>query len=130
MTIEWDTELSQSLTITYMPQLTTSYATGDFELGSIFFHLEAAEENGDPIIDLSSPLTLTVSYDEEQLPAGMDENDLEIRRYDTDLGEWVALTLISRDTVADTLSVLLDHFSEFALMAPKGFKVCLPFISG
>ena len=71
-----------------------------------------------------------VSYDEENLPAGIDENDLEIRRYDTDFGEWVALTLISQDTVANTLSVLLDHFSEFALMAPKGFKVCLPFVSG
>lgn len=92
--------------------------------------MEVADENGDLIIDLSPPLTLMVSYDEKHLPAGMDENDLEIRRYDTDLGGWVALTLISRDTVANTLSVLLDHFSEFALMAPKGFKVCLPYISG
>ena len=84
------------------------------------------DENGDPILDLSEPMTLTLDYTEENLPAGLDESDLEIRRYDPDLVDWVALPLISRDTLANTITVLLDHFSEFALMVPKGYKIYLP----
>ena len=126
LTFDWGTDLAESLTITYTPQLTTSHSTGDFELGGIFFSLQAEDENGNPILELSEPMTMTLSYNEENLPAGLDESDLEIRRFDIDLGDWVTLPLISRDTVGNTITVLLDHFSEFALMAPKGNTIYLP----
>jgi uncharacterized repeat protein (TIGR01451 family) len=126
LTFDWGTDLTESLTITYTPQLTTSYSTGDFELVGIFFSLQAADENGDPILELSEPLTMTLSYNEENLPPGLDESDLEIRRFDVDLVEWVALPLISRDIVGNTITVLLDHFSEFALMVPEGYAIYLP----
>jgi uncharacterized repeat protein (TIGR01451 family) len=126
LTFEWGADLTESLTIKYTPQLTTSYSTGDFDLGGIYFHLEAADETGDPVVDLTQPLTLTLSYADESLPAGLDESDLEIWRYDPDLGDWVALPLISRDMVANTITVLLEHFSEFALMVPEGYEAYLP----
>ena len=74
-------------------------------------------------------MTLTVGYDEGQLPVGMDEAELEIYRYDVSLDEWVALTLIERDTVANTITVLLDHFSEFAIAGPGvPYRIMLPLI--
>ena len=74
-------------------------------------------------------MTLTVSYDESALPPGVDENDLEIYRYDTALGNWVALAGIV-DPAADTITVILDHFSEFVLGAPTIVKksIYVPFI--
>jgi len=54
------------------------------------------------------------------------EADLQRRRYDSGLGVWVALTVVERDTAANTLAVLLDHFSDFALLVPELQEVYLP----
>jgi hypothetical protein len=54
------------------------------------------------------------------------EEDLHLRRFDSGLGVWVALTVVERDTAANTLSVLLDHFSDFALLVPELQEVYLP----
>jgi hypothetical protein len=76
----------------------------------------------------STPLTLTIQYDEAALPIYLHEEDLEVRRYDGDVGAWVALTTVSRDLVNDRLSVLLDHFSEFALLGEKEYRLYLPLV--
>jgi hypothetical protein len=86
--------------------------------GGVVFHLEAVGSNGDPVTEFSPPLTLTVSYDEAELPDDMDEADLDVYHYDTDLSDWVALPVISRDLDADTITVELGHLSEFAMLAP------------
>ena len=82
------------------------------------FHLEMLDENGAPIVELTDPISLTVHYDEAQLPFGTDENELEIKRYDEVLEEWIPLFVISRDIEANTITVKLDHLSEFALLVP------------
>ena len=48
----------------------------------------AVDGNGDPLITVSPPITLTVSYDPSPLPLGMDESTLELRRYDSGLDAW------------------------------------------
>ena len=94
------------------------HRTGNFSVGGVVFHLDAVDSDGDPVTTFSPPLTLTVSYDESALPDNMDEADLEVYHYDTGLSDWVALTVISRDLDADTITVELDHLSEFAILAP------------
>jgi hypothetical protein len=128
LTFTWPAGLTQTLTITYTPQLTPSHAMGDLEFAGIVFHLDAVDENGNPITAFSPPLTLTLHYDESALPPGMDESELELCRYDAGLGGWVPLLLVSRDTVANTVTVLLDHFSEFALLRSPVRQIYLPLI--
>lgn len=121
-------ELTETLSMTYTPQATTTSSPGDFEVaGGITFNLDVRDEGGNEVSEPSSPLTLTVAYDEAALPAYLQEEDLEVRRYDGDLGDWVALTTIERDLVNDQLIVLLDHFSEFALLGPVR-RVYLPLV--
>lgn len=121
-------ELTETLSMTYTPQATTTSSPGDFEVaGGITFNLDVRDEEGNEVGEPSSPLTLTVAYDEAALPAYLHEEDLEVRRYDGDLGDWVALTTIERDLVNDRLIVLLDHFSEFALLGPVR-RVYLPLV--
>jgi branched-chain amino acid transport system substrate-binding protein len=122
-------EMTQTLSITYTPQANTTHATGDFELaGGITFHLDASDGEGNVVSEPSTPLTLTIQYDEAALPVYLHEEDLELRRYDGDLDEWVALTTVARDLPADRLSVLLDHFSEFALLGEKEYRLYLPLV--
>ncbi len=92
-------------------------------LGGMVFHLEATHSNGVHITSFSPPMTLTVSYDESELPNGLDEVYLKVSRYDVDLIDWVALPVINRDLPGDKITVTLDHFSEFILAAPGGVKI-------
>jgi hypothetical protein len=119
--------LTQTIHISYTPMTTPTHRTGDFMFAGVVFHLEATDQNGDPLVTLATPISLTVAYDEAALPPDVDEANLELRRYDLDLGDWVPLTVIDRDLAANTLTVLLDHFSEFALFGGK-FEVYLPLV--
>ena len=111
--------LTQTLLVTYTPQIAPGHSTGDFEAGGVAFHLQASYlPGGTPAIGLAHPLTVTIQYNEDDLPSYLDEADLEVRRYDVGLEEWVPLQVVSRDLANDQITVLLDHFSEFALLVP------------
>lgn len=129
LVMDFSPNLSGALTITYTPQVSASHPAGEYQLAGMVFHLEAVDENGDPVTMLTEPITLTVHYDEDALPEGMDEADLEILRYDTDLAAWVAPPQ-TLDVGANTITVVLDHLSEFALMAKieTGSFVYLPLV--
>jgi hypothetical protein len=73
-------------------------------------------------------LTLILHYDEDDLPPGINEADLTLRRYDSASGDWVLLPVLEQDLAANTLTVSLDHLSEFALLAPQEKLLYLPTI--
>ena len=129
LNLQMPTPLTGTLTITYTPLTTPSEATGGFIFAGQSFQLSMADENGDPIIDLDQPITLTLYYDEGKLPPGTDEAELSLQRYDTDTSAWVALTVIVRDTAANFISVTLDHLSEFALLLEQEHLIFLPLIT-
>ena len=64
-----------------------------------------------------SPVTLTFTYDPNDLPEGVDEGDLVIAYYDEDAGEWVELDT-TVDPVTRTITADIDSFTIFAIMAP------------
>jgi hypothetical protein len=63
------------------------------------------------------PATLSFSYDPDEIPAGVAEEDLVLGYYDDDTGEWLELRS-SVDLSSDTLSTHFDHLSTFAVIAP------------
>lgn len=107
--------IGETLTITYTPQAAPSHVLRAYEFAGLVFTLEAADSGGNPVIEPSMPYTMTVHYDESALPDGAVEAYLQLRRYDETASEWIALDVVTRDASANSLTVLLDCFSEFVL---------------
>jgi hypothetical protein len=71
------------------------------------------------------PATLVIEYEAAALPESIAENQLFIALWDPTIGEWTDLegTL---DTAANTVTVIIQHLSTYALMAhtrPASFEV-------
>jgi hypothetical protein len=74
----------------------------------------------------SEPVTITFTYNPNNIPAGFNEEDLSIALYNESTGEWVVLDNIVVDTVNHTITGETNHFSAFTVMAftvPAAFSV-------
>ena len=79
-------------------------------LGNVFTLTMTVD--GDPVTEFDGTFTLTLFYD----PAEVDDLEmLDIYWYDPDAEEWVALGG-TVDTAANSVTVEIDHFSDFVLM--------------
>jgi len=65
----------------------------------------------------SDDITLTFTYDPDDLPDGVNEEDLVIAIWDEDAGEWVELPSVV-DTVNNTITATVSHFTPFAIIVP------------
>ena len=73
--------LSSSLVITYTPQSTLTHSSEIFQFAGLSFGLTVTDLSGNPVIVPNQPLTLVISYNEADLPPGVDENLLQLYRY-------------------------------------------------
>ncbi len=62
------------------------------------------------------PITFTWSYDPDDIPEDVAEGDLVIAYYDEDADEWVELEGVV-DTVNNTITASVPHFTTFAIIA-------------
>ena len=65
----------------------------------------------------SEPITISFEYDPDNLPEGVNEEDLVIAVWDEDAGVWVELPSVV-DTVNHTVTATVDHFTAFAVIVP------------
>ncbi|MBA7666249.1 hypothetical protein ES703_74328 [subsurface metagenome] len=63
------------------------------------------------------PITITLTYDPDEIPEGVNEEDLVIAMWDEDAGEWVILEGCIVDTIAHTVTAPLSHFTTFTIIA-------------
>ena len=63
------------------------------------------------------PITITYTYDESEIPAGIAEEDLVIAVWDEANGQWVELTS-TVDPVTNTITTQVSHFTVHAIIAP------------
>ncbi len=78
--------------------------------------------------EFSETITIIYTYDQDDIPDGIAEEDLLLAYYDEDLGEWV---VIDSDVDADDNTVEIDiiHFTNFAILGfitpppPPAFSV-------
>jgi hypothetical protein len=68
-------------------------------------------------VTFDPPITFTWSYDPDILPAGIAEEDLILAYYDDDAGEWLELPS-TVDTITNTITASVSHFTSFAIIAP------------
>jgi len=86
------------------------------------YDLEPSGATFDPAV------TITFTYNPAWIPAGADEENLDIAFYDEDSGQWVSLDAedITIDTEKNTISAKISHFTYFSVLAsvrPAEFTV-------
>jgi len=64
------------------------------------------------------PVSITIQYSESDIPAGIAEEDLTIAVWDDLTGQWVKLDTVV-DTVNNTATAQVTHFSTFTVLAPN-----------
>lgn len=63
------------------------------------------------------PISLTFEYDPSLLPQGVAEEDLAIARYNQVTGVWEELSNCTTDTVNNSVTCEVDHFTLFAVVS-------------
>lgn len=58
----------------------------------------------------------------------MPESFFDVYWYDPSGGTWNPLPVVSRDTTQNYLTMLLNHFSEYALLSEEPHWVYLPLL--
>ncbi len=71
------------------------------------------------------PITLAWSYDPDALPEDVVEEDLVVECYPKEIGEWEEC-ISSVDTITHTITVSVDHFTTFAIIAPTPADAPIP----
>ena len=69
-------------------------------------------------ITFDQPITLTTTYDPDDIPPRAGEGNLSIAVWDEAAGEWVELEGCVVDTVNNTISAPVDGFSRYTIIAP------------
>jgi len=64
------------------------------------------------------PITITFTYDPDDIPKRARERDLVIALWDKDAGEWIELEGCIVDTANNTISAPVDHFSRYTIISP------------
>lgn len=93
------------------------------------FSLEALDAAGQPVTTLANPITLTITYTDEQIvAAGLDEADLNLAYWNGSAWEFLLPCAgCSHDLDANLITVALSHLSDFSLAAVQQ-KLFLPLV--
>ncbi|KKU45030.1 MAG: Glycoside hydrolase family 48, partial [Microgenomates group bacterium GW2011_GWA2_46_7] len=67
----------------------------------------------------SGSATITITYDDADIPEGISEDQLTLSYYDSSAGQWVEILAV-QDTTLNTLTGTTTHFSTFAPTYPTG----------
>jgi len=81
---------------------------------TIGFHYDAGPHG----TTFDQPITITLSYDPDDIPPRASERDLVIALWDEAAGEWVELEGCTVDMVNNTISAPVDYFGRYTIIAP------------
>ncbi len=76
-------------------------------------HIVVVADFGPDGATFDPPIVVTMTYD----PAALPEGDVVLAYYDDVLSEWVELSSVVVDTVNNTVSGIVSHFTQFAVIA-------------
>ena len=80
--------------------------------------ITASNSSGQSITSLNSKATITIQYQESDLPVGFNEANIQMAYFDSTTGQWepVAATV---DTTLNTLTAQIDHFTDYGGITPR-----------
>lgn len=87
---------------------------------SIGYEMTATNADGTPYEKFAGNVTITIPYNEEELPSGVAEGDLAVGYYEDTAASWQNVDGgVVFDTDENTCTVAVNHFSKFALVAGR-----------
>jgi len=118
ITIEQDitgqTEKGEPLSEIWMIEMDKEPSTPSEDTVTIGAHIVLGPDG----ITFDQPITLTTTYDPDEIPNRAYEGDLVIALWDEAVGDWVELAGCIVDAVNNTISAPVDHFSRYTILAP------------
>jgi len=103
-----------SASSSYVPPAATA---GLFMVGGNVFQVTAVS-GANQITNFAKPVTLTFTYADAQIPAGVPEANLKIYYYDTIAKTWVAVAS-TVDPATNTITAAVNHLTQFAIFGAK-----------
>jgi hypothetical protein len=128
VTLTASDDATSTITFTYTPAISPTESAGELLFGGVGFTLSAADGVGNPVTVFTPPLTLTVSYQDADIPPGFDEEEMNVHRWDVAASTWITLELFARYPLTNTIVAGLDHLTEFALLGPREWPVYVPLV--
>jgi photosystem II stability/assembly factor-like uncharacterized protein len=98
------------------------------DFAGIAFDLKLYNSFGGEITTFADPFTVTIRYNEGELPTGVDENGMAVFYYAGGQWQQIPETHITRDPANNTITIQLDHLTEFALTGKATSDTYLPII--
>jgi len=69
---------------------------------------------------LSTPATITISYDKTKIPSGFTKGDLLVLAVDPEKGDWVSVEV--KEVTEDTVTIETDILSTYAVVVPVAIE--------
>ncbi|MFA5166228.1 MAG: carboxypeptidase regulatory-like domain-containing protein [Candidatus Paceibacterota bacterium] len=79
--------------------------------------ISVTDSSGQTISNLNSKASVTISYNEADLPVGFSENNIQLGYFDSTTGNWETVPA-TIDTTLNTLSAEVSHFSDYGPILP------------
>jgi len=123
--------VTATTTLSYTLQPQPSQNLANFRFAGRAFTLQAFDAHGQPITTFNQPFTLTIVYDDSDLLAADIREPSRLNLAFWNGSEWKKIlpcTGCSVDTEHHTIIAVIDHLTEFALLAPQERFVFLPIV--
>ncbi len=122
--------IAEPVTIHYSRLFTPTTTLSNNKVFALGFNLRALKADGTAVTQFAKPLTLTITYpsDTELASMGINEDQLTLMYWDGT--QWQAAypcSGCSLNTAQNKMTVIIDHFTEFALVNEK-YRLFLPTI--
>lgn len=112
--------VSEPTDLSFRLLATPQQRLANFRFANRAFTLEASA-NGQPVTHFNKPFMMVVRYDLDDLIAASISDPAELTMVYWNGSEWITMLPCegcSVDTASKTITVVLDHLTEFALVAP------------
>jgi hypothetical protein len=124
--------VSGDTTVTITPTATTASTVSSFvaavtsgsQVVGGFVYNFSATSGGETVTTFEDNVTITITYTDDQIE-GLDEDTLTISYWDETNEEWVELET-TIDTTTNTLTVVINHFTYFAVIGQEEEEVVAP----
>lgn len=77
----------------------------------------SAKQGSTAVTVFAQPVTLEFTYKDTDIPTGVTENNIAVYYFDTTSNSWVKITTSSIDKTANKITILVEHFTQFAILA-------------
>jgi len=115
--------VSEPVTVTH--ELTDTYpVSSGFQFIGQNFSIQAVTADRTPVTSFTEPFTITIQYNDDDIQ-WVNEESLVLNYWNTETGYWEEIP-ITLDVVSNTITAVLDHLTDFAVIGESLSLIFLP----